>query len=600
MKKYLFRWLVVPAAVIAMEAFAFTFDNLSPIPPGAQVTLETDQTEYFLGDSVLLHFTLRNTGREPFQYRVGGDYRGVDRQVSFKFRVFDAEGNELADPFPASWGYGGLATAPTLAPGGDAVFSLPLFRYWHFDQPGTYTIRVHHDFGWIKGEDAYPEAELTLTLKMPDAAEAEHVIGQLENLPGKEENYYSLASDKRLEPFADWSVLRYGVYLQPLLKRVRRRPQPCIEGIGAIPTIEATRALIDLAGEPDFELRRRAADLLSDRVHGHYPDVYLLRYTPQIESYAAMKKARSWDPGLRDPVRALGKELIRNADPAMVTAGARLLLHVAQPEDAGAILEALDKALAVTHSPRTGEANPLDFPSPLRELLDAAFTVCRRGYRPGDNLSGDAQILVYFHWLSIERPDPMPADWFDRLEAFGPSDSYAIRQRAIASIPPTVPDDCVEYALHAFEDSDTGVLLATCELAMHSGRREFLQPVLEVLQTTQQEWVMRAAGNAACMPGGRYEASLICANRLPEDGFLQLSLDVLAQNIEGLGGGSSGRSDLSRGERLALRDAWLRFLSQNAAALKSGKRFHYQDPAVRPALFGRARTYYPDGSEWPQ
>ncbi len=589
-------WLLTALLLITntLRAFPVNGEKSPPVPPGAKVSLEADASEYFLGDSVLLHFTLRNTGPEPFDYSYGWDYRGVNRSLRFKFRVFDEKGTELPDPFPNPMCMGGLGGTWPLEPGKVLTFSLPLFRYWHFDKPGTYTIRVHHDFGWNKGEGEYPYAEIKLTLKMPDDAEAERVVNRLDKLP--KENPGSVG--ERDKDFADWSGLRYGVYLKPLLKRVRQNPQRYLEGIDIIPTIEATRALIELAGDSNPELRQQAAKLLRKRVGGQYPDVR--DYPLWGGIYISTFTARVWSPDLRDPLRSAGKNLIRDADQETVAAGAWLLQYVAQPEDAPVILDALEKALNVTATPRTGEkANPLNFPSPLMELLDAANTAYQRGYQP-DHLYADARFLLYFHRLSVTRPDPMPDGWLRTLDAFGTGSRYAVRERALASIPPSVPDDCVKYVQRAFNDPDAGVLLLACELAGNSKRREFLKPVLEVLQTTRQDWIIREAGNSACILGGQYEASLICANRLAEDGFFGLALEVLVRNLDGLGGSGGGRTDLTRGERIALREAWQQFLTVNAAALKSGKRIHYQDPTVTRELFGRARSWdMPDGSTWP-
>ena len=49
------------------------------MPVGARVTLEVDRPEYFLGENVLVHFILENTGSQPFEADFGGDYRGTTR-----------------------------------------------------------------------------------------------------------------------------------------------------------------------------------------------------------------------------------------------------------------------------------------------------------------------------------------------------------------------------------------------------------------------------------------------------------------------------------------------------------------------------------------
>ena len=58
---------------------------------------------------------------------------------------------------------------------------------------------------------------------------------------------------------------------------------------------------------------------------------------------------------------------------------------------------------------------------------------------------------------------------------------------------------------------------------------------------------------------------------------------------------------MSRSERLALRAKWKEFLSRHATELQKGRRFKLTDPALSPALFGRARSWQlPDGTTWPR
>src|SRR5262245_37131188 len=67
-------------------------------------------------------------------------------------------------------------------------------------------------------------------------------------------------------PYPDFSVLRYGIYLRPLLRRARAGNIRAIEGIGVIPAPDATRALIDLTPDLRPEVVRRAAGALTWRL----------------------------------------------------------------------------------------------------------------------------------------------------------------------------------------------------------------------------------------------------------------------------------------------------------------------------------------------
>ncbi len=88
-----------------------------PVPAGARVSIELDKNEYFLGENVLLHFCIENSGKEPFQIDLGGDYRGASRHLRFNVKALDAAGKLCDDPDPSGFCMGGLSHSPTVEPG---------------------------------------------------------------------------------------------------------------------------------------------------------------------------------------------------------------------------------------------------------------------------------------------------------------------------------------------------------------------------------------------------------------------------------------------------------------------------------------------------
>src|SRR5262245_45111354 len=84
----------------------------TPIPAQAKVSIELDQGEYFLGENVLFHFLVENTGKEPFSIEMGGDYRGASRHLRFKVKALDAAGKLCADPDPSDFCMGGIGYSP--------------------------------------------------------------------------------------------------------------------------------------------------------------------------------------------------------------------------------------------------------------------------------------------------------------------------------------------------------------------------------------------------------------------------------------------------------------------------------------------------------
>ena len=143
---------------------------------------------------------------------------------------------------------------------------------------------------------------------------------------------------------------------------------------------------------------------------------------------------------------------------------------------------------------------------------------------------------------------------------------------------------------------------AACTAAGMSGDTRFLRPLLDLIATEQHEWLLREASNAAqtLMLGTGFALLEVWADRLVDANLYPLALDALQNVLDVRSGSYSGRTDLSRAERLQLRKAWKAFLALHADKIRAGKRFKLSDPAVTPALVGRARSWrLPDGTCWP-
>ncbi|HRI54526.1 MAG TPA: HEAT repeat domain-containing protein, partial [Pseudomonadota bacterium] len=240
---------------------------MQPVPAGARVRLEAGRSEFFLGENVLVHFILENVGSQPFEMAFGGDYRGASRALRFKVTATDEAGRIAEDPDPSPLNFGGLGGTRTLKPGERFVQSLPLMRYAQLERPGRYKIVATHDFGWKAGPLPHPTGELTLTFRLPDAAQAEQVLAQMEKLPTDPSTRFG----EKARDYADFSCLRAPAYLGPLVRRAQAGVPYALAGLEQIPTPEATAALIQLAGAADPKVARAAALSLTGRLPAAAP-----------------------------------------------------------------------------------------------------------------------------------------------------------------------------------------------------------------------------------------------------------------------------------------------------------------------------------------
>jgi hypothetical protein len=445
-------------AAVGEEDAMWARSAVNPVPDGAKVTLETELREFSLGENILVHFILENTGTQPFHADFGGDYRGSSRHLRFKVTATDEAGNLAEDPDPNPICFGGFLGGRTLKPGEKFIESLPLIRYRRIVKPGRYTITMKHDFGWKEqGDRKRPVGVTTLTLRMPDAAQAEKIVARMESLPEDSDSTWS----EKTKDYADFSCLCQAVYLEPLMRRARAGNLRALEGIGGMATTQATEALIELAGAADDKLALEAALTLNGRL----PDPEFKKELPsrgpfRFDAMEARRRlaAQSWEERFAPKVRALAVKFLGLKETRAIGCGAFMIEAVGTPAEAPAVIAALDRVLNPMINPRhDAKDNILDFPEPIPELLRAMQSLHARGFRlDSGGLSGNAQIMLWFEWLNGE-PGPRPERWLQMAEAFGTGSHYPLNEAVVRSIPSPMPPECEKLIAGALEDRDYGV-----------------------------------------------------------------------------------------------------------------------------------------------
>jgi hypothetical protein len=117
------------------------------IPEGVEIKLAADKETFLLGENILLHYEVKNTGDTPIMVELGGDYRGAPRHTRFHVIATDEAGKVIEDPTPDPQHHGGFGGGGIIKPGETLFESVPIMRYRLFDKPGKYTIRIAHDLG---------------------------------------------------------------------------------------------------------------------------------------------------------------------------------------------------------------------------------------------------------------------------------------------------------------------------------------------------------------------------------------------------------------------------------------------------------------------
>jgi hypothetical protein len=589
------KWIILlshsPADVLPT---AITSKNASPVPPGALITLTTDKESYYLGENVLIHFQLTNTGDEPFDSNWGGDSRAAPRPLRFQVSATNAAGLAMSDPYPPSIRFGGFLHYKTLQPGETYTASLELMNYLHFPEPGVYTIKAFHDCGWRA--EKYPEGSISIEFKSPTAKQASSVVNHMATLPSHPNN----SMGEPATAFSNFSGLRYPVYLQPLSALAAKGEPRAIEGIAMVYTPAATEALIEHSQSPYPEIAEKSQQLLIQRLP--YPDElpprqHTLMTEEGLGNYHH-KISAAWNENLTPQLHKLATELLSKDSLKELSNGARILTSIGTKDDAGLLVDSFAKARSLTMTPRTQpNDNILNLPRAITDLEICLGVLIERGLDPEKQLSSPASLLYFFSQDFASDHALARA-----LDAFGTSSWYRMRIAALNAIPESVPEIYHTHILKMLEDDDLGVCRIACQLAGSTQDPKFIQPLLDIISSEQHKYVLVAASNALerLMKGSKLRLYQAWSEKLAYAHLQEAALSILLDLIILPEGSPKMRTKHSRAQRSAMRNAWQNWLNEHAEFIESGGRFHFTDQAITPDLIGKTRSWsLGDGSTWP-
>lgn len=224
-----------------------------------EASIQVEQREYLLGESVVLHYEITNTRDTPVEIDWGGDYRGAPRPLRFKVLAFDSNGKVVDDPYGKATHSGGRAESRTLQAGESTTTPFPLMRYCDIQTAGEYTIRVYHALGWDdelpvdfnglpKGKHTAPIAEAKITFAMPNKLQAKELVNKAADLLRRSPTRVGWKHGN-----ADFTVFRQPVYLPYLVALTRGSSSAVgaasVQGLAEIPTPEATLTLVNCMEE---------------------------------------------------------------------------------------------------------------------------------------------------------------------------------------------------------------------------------------------------------------------------------------------------------------------------------------------------------------
>lgn len=555
-----------------------------PVPAGARVTVEADKPTVFLGENVVLHLVVRNAGADPFRVFTGCDGRNPYRALRFKVTATDAAGREAADPHPSVYDGGGPGQEFEVGPGQKHFEVVPLHRYRRLDKPGTYTVRVWHDLGWVEAEGRKtPAAEVKLTVRLPDAAEARRVVAEMDGLkdPGP------VRPGEKRPPYPDYSAFQHPVYLPIFAPRAREGDLRAVQALASIPDPGATAALIGLLDHKDAKVARAAQEAVRDRLP--HPD---LDKHPADQERAWLVK-QAWKPDLAPAVRRAAGALA-GGSAADRKAGAYLLECVGEAADLPAVIRGLDAAAAAAKAPDFDDAG-------VFQLREAGVALARRGAKLALPGKSAGERLLFAHAIA-ELPTYRPGGWEAAFAGLLRDDRACVRKAALDAFPGDPAPALVAGLADCLRDPDAAVRTAACWASLKAKSKDLERPLLGVLGSATDDRLLYAAQRVVIDHGmaPRVEGLRVLVGRLGEPGMARPCLKYLAcWVVEGRS--ALDRADdpkdpyrLSAEEVAACQGAWRRVLKDRQKELAAGKTYPFDAPGLpTPELFPRV-TFWRD------
>lgn len=592
------------------------------VPAGVEIKLTADKKNFLLGENILLHYKVKNKGTEPIIVGLGGDYGGAPRHTRFNVIATNEDGREMDDPRPDSknFDFGGPVGRFIIKPGETLVESVPIMRYRLFDKSGRYTIRIAHDLGWgggwfEPGREAIPDddprwASMSIELVMPSSEDAEEMVQtMLQSID------YGGPLGKKSESYGDFKCLRYPVYL-PILQRLANNGElRAFEGMAGIPTVDATMALVAYLRNADSTTADAAVKALLERV--------------PIAPTTSHKQGLKWHPSHYDRQKELASQCWRDefVEPVMIytrkvletipddgmrdrriESAARLFSSVAPPDDMPTIIKALDRMLQRTEE--VEQESPL-YGGIIPHLQWAAQGILAQGGKAPEHPESPGEIAVYLeslgrnpHNMTPKEDRPaLPPEFGGYAEQWIDHPISYVQRLVIEALPTPCPDWAIEPLRTRLDDRDLGVQYAAINAVGASGDKSFGPALLELVREADDQWVVGAASEAAKkleMP--RDEVLLAWAERLDRnehmDNFRTLMELADLINHQGCSGDSNGPPP-TQAEHAALKDRWIKLITEHRKAIRDGKVFKVGDSEITPDLIPQDFSIGVDGKDWP-
>ena len=200
-----------------------------------------------------------------------------------------------------------------------------------------------------------------------------------------------------------------------------------------------------------------------------------------------------------------------------------------------------------------------------------------------------------------DNADFRPEGWIQTCDRLLQSDIPYIQENTLKALPAPMPWLLEKHLAPILQSGDVDASIEACRIIERDKLADLKEPVLAVLRTATEDWLFRAASNAALAIDVKYERIQILVSRLDEPDMMFKCLDGLKTLFANTGGGGSNSNIDIPATARRIKPKWQTFIKKHKAYLESGETFELPHPKVTADMF--PKEYYmrlSDGTAWPK
>jgi hypothetical protein len=490
------------------------FDGLVPMPDAIRVALESDRTEYLLGESIAVVYEMTNVGQEPVPYESGAIYPTLRINDGYRLTAVRVDENDKAIGEPVrNWTppeyHGGPLGNATLKPGERHRTTLFVTRIVKFADPGRYRLRIENIDRHQQA--VYSAGETILTLLAPTPEQARGVYLKMKQAPrdAYDDGQMQFSGDA-----ADFETMHQPVYLPILREFALKGDVDALPSLERMESLEGNEVLVAalaraLDGD-DVEVARACYRHVQaslpfpnwyDANNGDYDKPRRERSdrTWKAEFVATLTRlARRLIPEVAFQIRTMrdNPELLQKSAQPLLGEIDYIYRCIGRPEEFADCMKAYAQSIELT---KTLPLETHQYFRPRGSAFGFGHAVLRmmqRGAPAPAHPSHPGEAATFAIALQTQK-DFRPAGWQAEVMKWLKAGPPYLAEVILGHLPEPIPDEVLDWIPQALASDYIDLAIAGCKIAEKHPRAAYKRPLQKLLDTATEQYLVKFSRAAA-------------------------------------------------------------------------------------------------------